>query len=100
MTADKINDHLQADISAMAELVSQLPDSIQYKDPTGEKLKVDPAATVKATNEADFRTLEVLLTKLDPAQQWGHLSRTTTPEGLTLYLCKDHSELYKRAARS
>lgn len=55
--------------------------------------------TVQATTEADFRVLESLLAKLDPERAWGGLSRTVTPEGLTLYLCREHCDAYRRAAR-
>ena len=51
------------------------------------------------TSNADFRVLEGLLLKLDPERRWGGLSRTVTPEGLTLYLCRDHADPYRRAVR-
>jgi hypothetical protein len=53
----------------------------------------------RAATEADFRVLESLLLRLDPASAWGSLSRTVTPEGLTLYLCREHSLAYRRTAR-
>ena len=100
MTVGALNQYLQADIDAMTELVAQLPETVRYSDPFEERLSLDPVPVAQATDEADFRTLEQLLTKLDPSKRWGGLSRTLTPEGLTLYLCRDHSELYRRAARS
>ncbi len=99
MTVGALNEYLQADIDAMAELVNQLPDTIRFGGPLEDYPGPDPVATAQASNEADFRTLELLLTKLDPLKRWGGLSRTVTPEGLTLYLCKDHSEVYRRASR-
>ncbi|MGV9309275.1 hypothetical protein ACWDLG_38395 [Nonomuraea sp. NPDC003727] len=49
---------------------------------------------------AVVRALEALLVRLDPERVWGGLSRMTTPEGLTLYLCADHSRAYRRPSRS
>jgi internalin A len=43
--------------------------------------------------------LEALLTKLDPDRTWGNLSRTVTPEGLALYLCREHYDAYRRVVR-
>jgi internalin A len=51
---------------------------------------MEPAPDSHATTDADFRALKAMLTKLDPDESWGGLSRTTTPEGLTLYLCEHH----------
>jgi hypothetical protein len=61
--------------------------------------QLDLGPVERASSEADFRVLEGLLLKLDPDRQWGGLSRTVTPEGLTLYLCRDHAEAYRRAVR-
>ncbi|MEV3982915.1 hypothetical protein [Nonomuraea sp. NPDC049758] len=49
--------------------------------------------------EADFRALEALLVKYDPKRAWGGLSRTTTPEGLTLCLCAEHSRAYRGSVK-
>jgi hypothetical protein len=53
----------------------------------------------EGSSEADFRVLEGLLVKLDPDRRWGGLSRTVTPEGSTLYVCRDHADAYRRAVR-
>jgi len=100
MTVGALNEYLQADINAMTEVVAQLPDTIRYGDPLDEHANLDSIAAAQATDEADFRTLEQLLTKLDPLRLWGGLSRTVTPEGLTLYLCRVHSETYRISSRS
>lgn len=39
---------------------------------------------------AALRTLHEFLKRKDPDQVWGDLTRTTTPEGDMLGLCKDH----------
>jgi internalin A len=58
----------------------------------------DPAPVARAVNEADYRELLAMLTRLDPDQKWGGLSRTMTPEGLTLYLCDKHVAAYRQPA--
>jgi hypothetical protein len=49
-----------------------------------------------AGSGADHRALERLLTELDPAREWGGLSRVITPDGLTLQLCPVHATPYRR----
>jgi hypothetical protein len=41
-----------------------------------------------------------MLTKLDPNETWGDLSRSMTPEGLTLYLCEHHLAQYRQPGPS
>jgi hypothetical protein len=94
-----LSERLSAELEAMTEVVDQIPEfaheiELQEKDSHSETGPIE-----RATNEADFRVLEGLLVKLDPDRQWGGLSRTATPEGLTLYLCRDHADTYRRAAR-
>ncbi|HZM79048.1 MAG TPA: hypothetical protein VFC19_25240 [Candidatus Limnocylindrales bacterium] len=45
--------------------------------------------------EADYRAIHQLLTALDPQNVWGGLSRTLTPEGSVLYLCREHAAQYR-----
>jgi hypothetical protein len=40
--------------------------------------------------------LEALLAKLDPDRMWGGLCRTSTPEGLIMYLCPHHQAAYQQ----
>lgn len=49
--------------------------------------------------EADSRRIEELLKSVDPSRQWGGLSKTLTPGGLTLYLCEDHARAYAAPSR-
>jgi internalin A len=44
--------------------------------------------------DVDYRALHALLRELDPAERWGGLSRTCTPEGEILWLCDHHVEQY------
>ncbi|MBE9101907.1 hypothetical protein IQ267_20930 [filamentous cyanobacterium LEGE 07170] len=42
-----------------------------------------------------MRTLHEFLKRKDPDKVWGGLTRTVTPEGDVLWLCKEHiKELY------
>jgi hypothetical protein len=67
--------------------------------PPGKDGPPAPWPVERASSEADFRVLEGLLVKLDPDRRWGGLSRTVTPEGSTLYVCRDHADAYRRAVR-
>ncbi|MEM7772167.1 MAG: hypothetical protein AAF327_16845, partial [Cyanobacteria bacterium P01_A01_bin.37] len=50
---------------------------------------------VEKISSAALRTLHEFLKRKDPEKIWGGLTRTTTPEGDVLWLCKDHiKELY------
>jgi internalin A len=86
---------LKADLDLMKELASQLPGEL----PGGTRLDslggsaAGPDA--HAGTDADFRALRAMLRKLDPDETWGGLSRYTTPEGITLYLCPDHLAGYQ-----
>ena len=97
VSVDKLDQYLKADCDLMKELVSQAPTQLRYKDELHGINRADPAPSAHATNEADFRVLEAMLTKLDPDRAWGGLCRITTPEGLTLYLCTHHLAAYQQA---
>uniref|UniRef100_UPI003D726B4A COR domain-containing protein n=1 Tax=Nonomuraea jabiensis TaxID=882448 RepID=UPI003D726B4A len=94
MTVDQLDQQTKAEADAMKELISQIPESMP-REKNEDLGDVNSHAESRATLEADFRALEALLIELDPARTWGGLSRTTTPEGLTLYLCAQHSHTYR-----
>jgi internalin A len=94
-----VSDRLTAELDAMKEVVDQIPEFSRDLDLPGTGSQADLGKVEHASNEADFRVLEGLLLKLDPERRWGGLSRTVTPEGLTLYLCRDHADAYRRAVR-
>ncbi|GIH04217.1 hypothetical protein Rhe02_22840 [Rhizocola hellebori] len=50
--------------------------------------------SARAETDAQYRVLEQLLAALDPKRQWGGLSKITTPEDLTLYVCPEHVARY------
>ncbi len=87
ITVDQLSEQLKSDCDLMKELISQLPKELADDDAPDDLGK-------RAGTEADFRVLEAMLTELDPRREWGGLSRTTTPEGLTLYLCPEHLKGY------
>jgi internalin A len=96
MAVGQVSEQLSAELDAMAEIVDQIPEPPRDLDLPESGDRSDPGPAERASNEADFRVLEGLLLKLDPDRRWGGLSRTVTPEGLTLYLCRDHADAYRR----
>jgi hypothetical protein len=96
IVVDKIDGQVQAELDLMKELVSKLPDEVTHKPELTTLDDADPAPTARAVNDADYRELLAMLTNLDPDQRWGGLSRTMTPEGLTLYLCDEHVAAYRQ----
>jgi hypothetical protein len=44
--------------------------------------------------DVDYRALYTVLKQVDPSDHWGGLSRTYTPEGEVLWLCRDHAQQY------
>ena len=99
MAVGHVSERLKAEVDAMTELVDQIPELARLTDFLGKDGRPGSGPAVHADTEADFRALESLLLKLDPDRTWGGLSRTVTPEGLTLYLCHEHAEGYRRAVR-
>jgi hypothetical protein len=59
---------------------------------------VTAVPVARARLDADFRALESLMLQLDPRREWGGLSRVTTPDWETLYLCREHAEARGRPA--
>jgi hypothetical protein len=96
VAVDKLDEQVKSDVDLMKELVNLLPAEVAYKPELLESGDGDPTPSAHAVDDADYRALLAMLTRLDPDQAWGGLSRTTTPEGLTLYLCPDHVAGYRR----
>jgi hypothetical protein len=102
MTIGPVSKRVAAELDAMKQIVAQLPEPPRGSDllkGPGMDTSDAPVAESRAATEADFRVLESLLRRLDPESAWGGLSRTVTPEGLTLYLCREHSMAYRRTVR-
>lgn len=87
---DKLDQQAKADAELMQELLNQAPDEADHTPAPTRLDNTKPAPATRTANDADYRALLAMLTTVDPDQTWGGLSQTTTPEGLTLYLCEDH----------
>lgn len=97
MAVGAVNVRTKSDVDAMKAVTDQLS-AIAIEEGRDLKESSDPAA--HATTEGDFRALEAMLVQLDPKRKWGGLSRIDTPEGLALYLCREHAAPYLRTARA
>ncbi|NUP68620.1 MAG: hypothetical protein HOW71_41335 [Nonomuraea sp.] len=99
MSVDHLTQQTKAEADAMKELIAQIPELTAERREREASETGGGAPEAHATSEADFRALEALLVKYDPKRAWGGLSRTTTPEGLTLYLCAQHSLAYRGSVK-
>jgi internalin A len=99
IAVDKLDEQIKAECGLMKELASQMPDELRHKQEIDGLDTLQSAPSAHAATEADFRGIQAMLRKLDPEDVWGGLSRTTTPEGLTLYLCSHHLARYRQSVR-
>ena len=99
IAAADLHSRLTDDVANMKELLGQvaLADGPLPGRRGGRHGWAEPGT--RADDDADFRAIEHLLATLDPQRRWGGLSRTTTPEGLTLFLCRDHAATYRAPSR-
>lgn len=97
MAVGTLSARTKSDVDTMKALVERLPAIAIAK---GHRVEDGEDPTARATTEGDFRELEAMLIELDPQRRWGGLSRIDTPEGLALYLCRDHAAPYLRTARA
>jgi hypothetical protein len=107
VSVEKLDAHIKADADLMKALVDQIqvPEIVQpiplvAGDREASQNTGGASPVEHATSEADFRALQALFEKLDPDRVWGGLSRVATPEGLALYLCREHAAPYLRTARA
>jgi hypothetical protein len=100
VVAEELHRQLQNDVRHMKELLKDVPaQEFPPADPLGELFDLPaPAPRTWAETDADFRLLESKLLELDPSRHWGGLSRIVTPEGQTLFVCRDHYKIYGRRA--
>ncbi|MEM9448722.1 MAG: COR domain-containing protein, partial [Cyanobacteria bacterium P01_E01_bin.6] len=98
ISAPIYSDLIKHDLDLTKALVAKLPDITSKKD---DRSFIDPHefsrgdGKVEKISSAALRTLHEFLKRKDPEKIWGGLTRTTTPEGDVLWLCKDHiKELY------
>ena len=99
LTGDVLGMSARDLLGRSSEDLKNMGELLEHLKATGESL--DGHATEfdlprdRAANDSDARAVEQLLHHLDPSQRWGGLSKTTTPAGLTLYLCADHEAAYR-----
>ena len=98
--AEELHRQLENDVKHMKDLLTETAGhGVPPDDPLGELFDLGtPAPRMWAETDADFRLLESKLLGLDPSRHWGGLSRIVTPEGQTLFVCRDHYETYSRRA--
>ena len=82
-----ISDETKAAVELMKDFVDLVP---EFPDSTLGREGASLTPRRLASKEGDFRWLARALTELDPAQRWGGLTRATTPDGLTVYVCEEH----------
>ena len=86
LTAEHMAKQLASETKLMTALIDQLPNDLDvdpvWQEGVPEHIQLD----------ADYRALYALLHQLDPADRWAGLSRTYTPEGDVLWLCRAHAE--------
>jgi internalin A len=95
LSAPIYSDLIKNDLALTNALVKKLPeikfdeDDHSFMDPNDRDRKF------YKISGAALRTLHEFLKEKDPDQVWGGLTRTTTPEGDVLWLCKEHiKEVY------
>ncbi|MEO0456661.1 MAG: COR domain-containing protein [Cyanobacteria bacterium P01_A01_bin.114] len=98
LSAPIYSELVKNDLALTSALVGKLPAIKFTKD---DRSFIDPdedmgrdRKTRKISGTA-LRTLHEFLKRKDPDRVWGNLTRTTTPEGDVLWLCKEHiKEIY------
>jgi internalin A len=95
LSAPIYSDLIKNDLALTNALVKKLPD-IQFDEDDRSFIDSDePGRKPYKISDAALRTLHEFLKRKDPDQVWGGLTRTTTPEGDVLWLCKEHiKEVY------
>lgn len=90
------------DLALSKALIDKLP-KIKFDDDENSFFDLDHQASndpsqsgkLHKTSNAAMRTLHEFLKRKDPERTWGRLTRTVTPEGDVLWLCKEHrKEIY------
>ena len=87
LTAHHLADQLAQETSLMTEVVSQLPEPIDAE-------RIQAGDLRQPRLDVNYRALYAVLHTLDPSEHWAGLSRTYTPEGEVLWLCRDHAQQF------
>jgi hypothetical protein len=90
IASEDLAKHLKADVETMEALVAGLPGELRAAS------SLEGVQTmVRATEDAEFRAMQHLLSTLDSKQVWGGLSKVPTPEGYVYWLCPVHARQYR-----
>jgi hypothetical protein len=87
LASEQLAKQLADETKLMTELVKQLPEAVDV-----DQLQI--AEVQRSKLDVDYRALCSLLHEVDPGAHWAGLSRTRTPEGDVLWLCRDHAQQY------
>ncbi|WP_255955284.1 leucine-rich repeat domain-containing protein [Streptomyces odontomachi] len=90
MVSEDLAKQLESDIAMTKALVDTLSDNLP--DGGGPP---DVPTRVRAVDDPKFRAMQQLLLTLDPACNWGGLSKVSTPEGDVFWLCNAHAQQYR-----
>jgi internalin A len=95
LSAPIYSDLIKSDLTLTEALIKKLPE-IKFSEDDRSFIDLDDRdRKLHKISGAALRTLHEFLKEKDPDQVWGGLTRTTTPEGDVLWLCKEHiKELY------
>jgi hypothetical protein len=103
LSAPIYSDLIKNDLALSKALINKLPE-VEFDDDDRSFLDRDETSgrgnKPHRTSGAAMRTLHEFLKRKDPNQVWGGLTRTVTPEGDVLWLCKEHiKELYPTSSQ-
>jgi internalin A len=89
-----MSDQTKSEIQLMKEFVDHIPGS----GPSELRNLPESSTPHRVVADGELRVLERVLETLDPSRYWGGLSKITTPEGLTIWVCPKHLETYNYPA--
>ncbi len=93
--AEDLHKLVENDIELMKAIMEKLPDIELEGDLKKSSDLGETDHPVRTADGASLRSLRQFLLELDPQQEWGDLRKTLTPEGHWLWLCEEHSAVYK-----
>jgi hypothetical protein len=99
VTGQLLHNQLTSDIGGMATVIGRMPNRLSAPVDVRTSIVAESSEwispKVRAESDSEFRAIDSMLRRVDPSLRWGGLSRLVTPEGLTLYLCRDHLAQYQ-----
>ncbi|WP_329559509.1 hypothetical protein OG711_15320 [Streptomyces uncialis] len=95
VASEGLSKAMKDDMDLMKALLDGAPGEAGRRFADGES-----RTAVRAADHAEYRRMHALLKELDPAEEWGGLSKVTTPEGPTYWLCAAHARTYEQGSRA